>query len=163
IDEVVDELFYINRSRVAFGGSDGEMALAVNLEVSCSPILHTISLKELFQCDVFYLSNPPQVFPRPSVAHPPSTSPPGRQPPIPRKVFPRPSVADPPSTSRRGRHQPIPGIAPPNVALANIALQTPAIPSLVRFPPPAVLPAPPPTDGLPEFALQNCSPRNYFH
>src|SRR6266850_5572393 len=55
VDQIVYQFLYVNGSRIALRRADCKMAFSVYLKVSCSPILHTIGLNDLFQCDVLHL------------------------------------------------------------------------------------------------------------
>src|SRR5262249_14066270 len=61
--KVVNKFFYINEAGVAFGRMNYEMAFAIYLKVACPPVLHTIGLNDLFQCDVLHLSPSLHVIP----------------------------------------------------------------------------------------------------
>src|ERR1044072_4398770 len=55
LHEVVNKFFNIYSSWITFSRSDSKMAFSINLEISCSPILHTIGLCDLFQCVISHL------------------------------------------------------------------------------------------------------------
>jgi hypothetical protein len=69
VDKVVNEFLYIYVARIAFRRMNYEMAFAVYLKVPCPPVLHTIGLNDLFQCDVLHLSPSLHVIPCEEVQH----------------------------------------------------------------------------------------------
>jgi hypothetical protein len=63
LDEIVYQFFDVYVPGVTLCGMDDEMAFSVYLKVACAPILHTIGLKDLFQCDVLHLFLPLRIPP----------------------------------------------------------------------------------------------------